>query len=196
MRFLRSIGLLGLRFLRSVGFLGLRFLRSVHDGSHIAVPTQRHIAYFGLARPHTFYNRLLRCENVIIVQRDAFDVCRKRYKRNLTDHVLVTDKYTLRVLLTTCIPTHGNVGQDALVVLFERNVRVLVPLHESEVCNDCVPYTFTVQNLTYHHTFVTLVCTIVQKYGILVVDAPVNTVSRNLNRVQINRAGRKNLFLF
>ena len=86
--------------------------------------------------------------------------------------------------------------QNALIVFFERNVRVLVPLHESKVCNDCVPYTFTIQNLTYYHTFVALVCTIVQKYGVLVVDTPVDTVSRNLNSVQINRAGRKNLFLF
>ena len=86
--------------------------------------------------------------------------------------------------------------QDALIVLFERDIRVLVPFHESEVCNNRIPYTFAVQNLTYYHTFVTLVCTIVQKYGVLVVDTPVDTVSRNLNPVQIDRAGRKNLFLF
>ena len=86
--------------------------------------------------------------------------------------------------------------QYALFVLFERNVRVLVPLHESKVCNDCISYTFAVQNLTYHHTIVALACAIVQKYGVLVVHAPVDTVGRNLNPVQIYRAGRKNLFPF
>ena len=86
--------------------------------------------------------------------------------------------------------------QYALFVLFERNVRVLVPLHESKVCNDCIPYTFAVQNFADHHTFVALACAIVQKYGVLVVDAPIDTVGRNLNPVQIDRAGRENLFLF
>ena len=124
----------------------------------------------------------------------ALHVRREGDKRHFTRHILLADEYAVLVLLTETVPTDRNIGQDALIVLFESDVRVFETIHEHQPSSEPVADPLALDHFSDDDTLVAFVFTVVSKDGVTVEHRPVDSIYIDLVVVQVDDPSRQHLF--